>query len=149
MPAPDLQVLDHTVQLTQDWIKELQERLGWSSSRDTLRLMRAVLTEIRDRIPQDEAARFSAQMPLLIRGMFFEGWQPARGPVTDRDAAAFRRAVEARLGRVERYDGDRDIRAVFATLANRIAEPELRQVRHALPRAIRGYWPPQLTWSDE
>ncbi|MEM7644014.1 MAG: DUF2267 domain-containing protein [Pseudomonadota bacterium] len=148
MSAQDLQVLDHTLQLTHDWINELRDRLGWSSSRDALRLMRAVLTEIRDRIPHDEAAQLSAQMPLLIRGMFFEGWQPAKTPIADRGADTFRNAIEAKLGRVADWRGEADIAAVFATLANRVSEGELRQVRHALPPAIRAFWPADMVWAD-
>ncbi|WP_298432438.1 DUF2267 domain-containing protein [uncultured Jannaschia sp.] len=149
MCAQRLEVLDHTIQLTHEWIDELRDRLDWSSSRDALRLMRTVLTAIRDRIPHAEVAQLSAQMPLLIRGMFFEGWTPARTPIKDRDAATFRNAIEAKLGDVQGYRGEADIAAVFATLANRVSEGELRQVRHALPRAIRGFWPPDLVWTDD
>ncbi len=149
MSAQNLEVLDHTLQLTHEWINELRDRLDWSSSRDALRLMRTVLTEIRDRIPHEEAAQLSAQMPLLIRGMFFEGWQPAKTPIEDRDADTFRRAVEARLGHVAGYRGEADIAAVFATLANRVSEGELRQVRHALPRAIRAFWPAEMVWAQD
>lgn len=149
MSAQHLEVLDHTLQLTHEWIDELRDRLDWPSSRDALRLMRCVLTEIRDRIPHDEAAQLSAQMPLLIRGMFFEGWQPAKTPIADRDADTFRRAVEEKLGGVVGWRGEADIAAVFATLANRVSEGELRQVRHALPRPIRAFWPADLVWADD
>ncbi|CTQ50354.1 DUF2267 domain-containing protein [Jannaschia donghaensis] len=148
MSAQDLEVLDHTLQLTHEWINELRDRLDWSSSRETLRLLRVVLAEVRDRIPHTEIAQLSAQMPLLVRGMFFEGWQPAKTPTGDRDAAHFEDAVNARLGRVDDYRGREDIAAVFATLANRISDGELRQVRHALPRSIRAFWPAETVWDD-
>ncbi|SFI28909.1 DUF2267 domain-containing protein [Jannaschia pohangensis] len=148
MSAQNLEVLDHTVQLTHEWVNELRERLDWPSSRDALRLMRAVLTEVRDHIPHAEVAQLSAQMPLLIRGMFFEGWQPARTSGHDRDAAHFLAAIDRRVGQVDGYRGRDDIAAVFATLANRVSEGELRHVRHALPPAIRSFWPADTIWDD-
>ena len=143
MSAQELESIDHTVQLTHEWVRELRERLDWASSRDAMRLMRVVLTELRDRLPHAEVADLAAQMPLLIRGMYYEGWRPARTPIKDRSAEAFERAIAARLGRVDGYRGRPDIAAVFATLSNRMTEGELRQARRALPQGVRDLWPPQ------
>lgn len=89
MSAQGLEVIDHTVQLTHEWINELRERLDWFSSQDALRLLRVTLQQIRDHISHEEVAQLSAQMPLLIRGMFFEGWRPSHTPVKDRAGAVF------------------------------------------------------------
>lgn len=141
MSAQDLEVLDHTVQLTHEWINEARERLGWRSSRDALRLLRVTLTELRDRLSHEEAAQLSAQMPLLIRGMFFEGWQPDRTPTRDRDAGRFLDAIADKVGNVDDWRGARDVEAVFATLENRISAGELSDVRQSLGRRIRELWP--------
>ena len=77
MSNQGLEVIDHTVQLTHEWINELRERLHWDSSRGALHLLRATLTQIRDHLSNEEIAHLSAQIPLLVRGMYFEGWQPA------------------------------------------------------------------------
>lgn len=71
MSAQGLEIIDYTVQMTHEWINQLRDRLDWSSSRDTLRLLRATLAQIRDRLGHNEVAQLSAQLPLLIRGMFF------------------------------------------------------------------------------
>ncbi len=149
MSAQDLEVIDHTVQLTHEWVGELRDRLGWTSSRDAMRLMRVVLAELRDRLPLAEVADLAAQMPLLVRGMYYEGWQPSRVSVQDRTADAFEAAVASRLARVDGYRGRADIAAVFATLANRMSEGELRQVRRALPRTVRDLWPADTVWDRD
>lgn len=141
MSAQGLQVIDHTVQLTHEWINELRERLGWSGSRDALRLMRATLTQIRDHISHEEAAQLSAQMPLLIRGMFFEGWNPAHTPNPDRSADTFVAAIETTVGDVSEWRGPEDIRAVFKLLNARISDGEIADVKANLPRHIRDLWP--------
>jgi uncharacterized protein (DUF2267 family) len=141
MSAQGLEVIDHTVQLTHEWINELRERLDWTSSRDALRLMRATLAQIRDHIGHGEVAQLSAQMPLLVRGMFFEGWTPSRTPDPERSAEAFVAAIEAQMGEVRDWRGPEDITAVFRLLDARISEGEIADVKANLPRHIRALWP--------
>ncbi|XDA97986.1 DUF2267 domain-containing protein [Sulfitobacter sp. LCG007] len=141
MSAQGLEVIDHTVQLTHEWINELRERLDWHSSRDALRLLRAVLVQIRDHLGHDEVAQLSAQMPLLIRGMFFEGWQPSHTPVRDRKVEHFLSAIEDQVGDVQDWRGTKDIAAVFRTLDDKISEGEIRDVKSGLPQPIRDLWP--------
>lgn len=141
MSAQGLEVIDHTVQLTHEWINELRERLAWSSSRDALRLLRVTLVQVRDHLGHEEVAQLSAQMPLLIRGMFFEGWKPAQTPLRDRKLDHFIAAIEDQVSEVMDWRGRQDILAVFKTLNNRISEGEIRDVKAALPEGIRELWP--------
>ncbi|WP_146589700.1 DUF2267 domain-containing protein [Puniceibacterium confluentis] len=141
MSAQGLEVIDHTVQLTHEWINELRERLDWSSSRDALRLLRVTLVQIRDHLGHDEVAQLSAQMPLLIRGMFFEGWQPSHVPVRDRKLEHFVSAIEDQVGDVQDWRGTKDIAAVFRTLDDKISEGEIRDIKACLPQSLRDLWP--------
>jgi uncharacterized protein (DUF2267 family) len=140
MTAQGLEVIDHTVQLTHEWINELTERLGWTSKRSALRLMRAVLHEVRDRLLAEEMAQFSAQLPLLVRGMFFEGWTAKRVPRKDRSIEAFVDEVEERMRGDTDYRGAEDIPCVFDLLNNRISRGEVEDIRAALPEALRKFW---------
>lgn len=141
MSAQGLEVIDHTVQLTHEWINELRDRLDWFSSRDALRLMRVTLAQIRDHITHEELAQLSAQMPLLVRGMLFEGWSPAHTPVKDRSADRFIEMIEEQVSEVQEWRGVADITAVFETLNSRISEGEISDVKANLPKHIRALWP--------
>ncbi len=141
MSSQGLEVIDHTVQLTHEWINELSERLNWTSHRDALRLLRATLCQIRDHLNHEEVAQFSAQMPLLVRGMFFEGWTPARTPIRDRNADHFVAAISARVGDVTGWRGADDIVAVFKTLNAKISAGEIADIKAGLPTPIRQTWP--------
>ena len=141
MTAQGLEVIDHTVQLTHEWINELRERLDWDSSRDALRLLRTTLTLIRDHLGHQEVAQLSAQLPLLIRGMFFEGWQPEHTPVHDRKSGHFMAAIEDQVGDVLRYRGVQDVSTVLRLLDSKISEGEIRDVKACLPQSIRDLWP--------
>lgn len=140
MSAQGLEVIDLTVQLTHEWINELRERLDWDSSRDALRLLRVTLVQLRDHLGHDEVAQLSAQMPLLIRGMFYEGWRPSHTPVRDRKVEHFLSEIEGQVGDVQGWRGTRDVAAVFRTLDHKISEGEIRDVKAGLPQSIRDLW---------
>ena len=139
MSAKGLEVIDHSAQLTHEWVNELTERLGWSRHRDALRLLRVTLTGIRDHIGHDELVQFGAQLPLLIRGMYYEGWKHSATPVRGTDG--FFEALEKSLSKVTDYRGPVDVGQVFALLDNHVSRGELDDVRSGLPKEIRELWP--------
>lgn len=141
MSAKGLEVIDHTVQLTHEWINELADRLDWSSQRDALRLLRVTLHQVRDHLLVDEVAQLAAQLPLLIRGMFFEGWVPKNTPVKQRHLQDFISDIEQHVGSVADYRGSEDIQKVFKLINARISRGEILDVRASLPEEIRSFWP--------
>lgn len=141
MSTQGLEVIDRTVHITHEWINELASRLDWSSKSSTLRFLRTILHLVRDHLMTDEMAQFSAQMPLLVRGMFFEGWVPKNTPIRERSAAVFLEAVEAEMMNVKEYRGPEDIKYVFELLNARLSRGEIEDVRASLPEDIRAYWP--------
>lgn len=141
MSGQSLDVIDHTVQITHEWINELVTRLGWSSKPSALRFLRTMLHLVRDHLLTDEMAHFSAQMPMLVRGMFFEGWVPKRTPIKERHAAQFLSAIEEQMHDVQDYRGPEDIKHVFELLNARLSRGEIEDVRASMPQDIRAYWP--------
>lgn len=141
MTSKGLEVIDHTVQLTHEWINELTERLDWSNHKDALRLMRVTLTSLRDHLRHEEAIQLGAQFPLLIRGMYYEGWKLSVTPSKDRHLASFVAGIEKHVGNVMEYRGVQDIVAVFKLLNARITPGEIADVLDCLPREIREIWP--------
>lgn len=141
MSAKGLEVIDHTVQLTHEWINELNERLDWTSPHDALRLLRITLTEVRNHIGHDEVAQFAAQLPLLVRGMYYEGWKPSQTPLKDRSVDNFVAKIEEKVGGVLAYRGPEDITTVFKVINARISQGEVADVRSGLPGDIRALWP--------
>ena len=141
MSTQGLEVIDHSVRLTHEWIAELAEKLGWRDERQVLHLLRAVLTGIRDHLPRDEAAGFAAQLPMLLRGMYYEGWRPARTPDPDRSRESFVEKIAKDFTASRDFTGEKDITLVLRFLNGKIAAGEISDVRHVLPPGIRGLWP--------
>lgn len=140
MTAQGLEVIDHSVHLTHEWINELAERLGWSSKRSALRLMRITLRHVRDHLVVNEVAHVSAQLPIVIRGFFFEGWVPKQTPIKERNVQDFVTFITEQMAEAEEYRGRDDIKCVFDLLNNRISRGEVEDVRSTLPTSIRDLW---------
>lgn len=134
--------VDRTVQETHVLLKEVSEELGEASRQDAYHALRAALFTLRDRLTTDEAFDFSAQLPALVRGIFFEGYRPAHKPLTYRHREEFlsRVAQVLEAGNAE-LDPERAVRAVLRVLQRHVSEGEMKQVRHMLPQDVQALWP--------
>jgi uncharacterized protein (DUF2267 family) len=141
MSAVGLESIDHTVQLTHIWINELDARLGWEDKHRSYRLLRTVLQAIRDSLMVDEAAGFGAQLPELLRGVYYEHWRPATTPVKKRSKADFIARIDTAFKADPIGFTPDAISAVFELLSDKITAGEIQQVHHALPADIRALWP--------
>jgi uncharacterized protein (DUF2267 family) len=148
MRAAGLESIDHTVQLTHIWINDLDSRLGWENKHRSYRLLRTVLQALRDWLPVDEAVGLGAQLPELLRGVYYEHWRPNRTPVKHRKKAEFLARI-ADAFRNDPISSTSDaVTAVFELLSDKIAAGEIEDVRHELPAEIRVLWPlpSQTAW---
>ncbi len=71
-----LEVFDSTVQKTNIWLNDILEELHWEDRNKAYMALRTTLHALRDRLTLEEVAQFSAQLPMLIRGIYYEGWDP-------------------------------------------------------------------------
>ena len=141
MSAVGLESIDHTVQLTHVWINDLDARLGWENKHRSYRLLRTVLQTLRDWLVIDEAAGLGAQLPELLRGVYYEHWRPAATPVKKRSRADFIARIDNAF-KADPIDVTADaVTAVFELLSDKITVGEIRQVHHSLPADIRMLWP--------
>jgi uncharacterized protein (DUF2267 family) len=141
MSATGLEVFDRTLQATNIWLDDLMKEMGWQEPQRAYHALRVVLHALRDRLPVEEASHLSAQLPLLVRGIYFEGWHPAKVPVRERTQDQFLTHVtEAFL-----FDVDADSRqiasAVFIVLSRHVTEGEVKKIKSVLPEGIRELWP--------
>lgn len=141
MSTSPLPAIDHTVQLTHEWIADLSGRLGGIEQKRSYRLLRVALQTLRDWLNVNEAAHLGAQLPTLVRGLYYEGWRPAKTPVREHSKKAFVARVEKAFKADPLDDPEEAVYAVFALLNNRISEGEAEDVKVCLPKALRELWP--------
>lgn len=139
MGKPGLEILNRNVQITHEWINELDAMLGWNDTARTYRLLRATLQTLRDSLPIAEIADFSAQMPTLLRGVFYEHWRP--GAEKRRfDLDHFYARLDEAFSQDPIEDVGEVVAVVFEFLSSKISAGEIGDVRHALPASIREIW---------
>ena len=136
-------VLDRTVQKTNVWLRDALYELDWVSMQRSLLALRSVLHALRDRLTVVEVAQLGAQLPIFIRGIYYEGWNPAQTPVKGRKKETFLFQIRSAFAHTRNPDVDAAhvARAIFRVLSKHISEGELEQVKNLLPYEIRDLWP--------
>jgi uncharacterized protein (DUF2267 family) len=141
MSVTGLDIFDTTVHKTSAWLKELGQELGWDDRHATYLELRATLHALRDRITVEEVAQLGAQLPMLVRGFYYEGWDPTGKPVRERRKEAFLVWIARQFPSADLIDPEETARAVFRVLARRVSEGEIVDVKQVLPASIRDLWP--------
>lgn len=135
-----LDVFDKTVQETNLWLKDTMERLGSDDRHFAYRALRATLHALRDRVGPQQAVHFSAQLPMLLRGLYFEGWRMAGSATKERQLEMFLDHVAREFPGIG-GDARRIVCAVFETIENRVNSGEVAKLIEHLPRDLRDLWP--------
>ncbi len=145
MTQPYRRTMDHSIQLTNEWVRQIDEMVSWEDSNRSFRLLRVTLQAIRDMLGVDEAAQLAAQLPLFIRGVYFEGWNPSTTPVKLRDKPEFiARVCDAFTGD-QLEDPEEAVAIIFSFLNTRISAGEINDVRGSLRKSLRDIWPAPQT----
>ena len=140
MSANGLATFDDTIQKTNIWLDDIMEELCWTHRESAYHALRAVLHTLRDRLPINESAQLAAQFPQLIRGMYYEGWQPNRTTVKERHWDQFVSHVSESFALDPEANGLEITKAVLGVLARHVSEGEIADVRHCLPADLRQHW---------
>jgi uncharacterized protein (DUF2267 family) len=141
MSMTGLDAFDTTVHKTNRWLNELMELAGWDAKQKAYLAIRATLHALRDRITVDEVAQLGAQLPMLMRGFYYEGWDPRAKPPKERHVEQFLARIAQELPRGDAAEAEGMARAVFTLLKLRIADGEIEDVKRVLPEEVRHLWP--------
>jgi len=142
--ASSLPVFDTTVQETNVWLKTIASELGPCDRHQAYQGARATLHALRDRLAPDPAMNFAAQLPMLLRGMFAEGWRPSQTPTPERDLDAFLARIEDALPPDFPIETESLARGVFRGLEAQMDHDLLTKVLRQLPLPLRALWPQTL-----
>jgi uncharacterized protein (DUF2267 family) len=137
-----LRVFDTTLQETNLWLQAVEQRLEPCDRQQAYAALRAVLQTLRDHLTFEAVLALSAQLPMLVRGFYLEGWRPVEGVERIRDPQAFADAVAGALPPSFPREPDAVVHAVFAVLADKLDPGEVDKLRRQLPSPLGVLWPP-------
>ena len=104
------------------------------------RALRTVLQQLRDRLPLIESVQLAGQLPMLIRGCYYENWVPSNKP-EHLNAEAFVARVAMAFPNDLTIDPEEVTRAVFNLISWHVSAGEVNDVKSCLPEDLRALWP--------
>lgn len=136
------QVWERALQKGNVWLQQLAAELGWDDMEAVLLALRSVLHALRDRLTPNEAVQLAAQLPLLLKGVYFDGWRPSATPKKVRTKEEFLDLVRRPMIRgIPEADPEEVTRAVFQLLEEHVSGGEIADVRTVLPAEWSDLWP--------
>ena len=142
MTVRSIQNFEHALHTANEWLKELNDHPEVRSERDAHSILRTVLHALRDQLSVEESAHLSAQLPMLIRGLYFDGWRPSIVPHRMPEAE-FMQKLHQKLSDKKgvRLAPEQALSLVFALLESRVGWGEIGHVKGSLPTYLRNLFP--------
>ncbi|SCL28426.1 Uncharacterized conserved protein, DUF2267 family [Micromonospora rhizosphaerae] len=133
---------ESSLQKTNIMLKDIEQAYGWPKEHrnQSYCALRTVLHLLRDRLPVQESVQFATQLPLLLRGIYFDGWTPMDVPVKlSRDDFL----LEARRRFPYDVEGgiDRLVQVVLDTLGKHLNPGQWEEVKDNMPRDLVRIFP--------
>jgi uncharacterized protein (DUF2267 family) len=135
-------VFDGTLQKTQIWLNDLMSELDWAGKPEkTYFALKTVLHALRDRLTVEEAVQLGAQLPMLVRGFYYEGWTLKGKPHKERHKEDFLAHVKDAFKDDVTVRPESVVRGVFRVLERHTSDGEIEDVKNSLPKALLELWP--------
>jgi len=140
MTQTGLPTFDNTVQTTNIWLNDLMLELGKDDRHLAYAAMRSVLHALRDRLTVEHASALGAQLPMLVRGFYYEGYKPHGKPTRERRKDQFLAKIRREMRRGPTLNaGDSELmaRAVLHTVKRHLGDGTMERLAKTLPKDLR------------
>ncbi len=133
--------LDHAMHTAHTWINDVARELDTEDREFAYRVLRAWLHTLRDRLTVEASAHFAAQLPDLIRGVFYAGWNP--NAVPEKYGAEEYSVRFLREANISLHDVGKVAAATTAAVLHHLPPAQMDKVLDQLPPEIRTLLQPQ------
>lgn len=134
-------VLDTSMQRTHEWLRAIGRELGVDNERAAYAALRATLHAVRDRLPVELVAHLGAELPMLIRGIYYEGWHPSAAKLKAAHDEDFQTSLHRELqGHDELQHVEKVAQSVFRILDQKLETGQIDRIIDALPEKVRRLW---------
>jgi uncharacterized protein (DUF2267 family) len=125
---------------TKSWLTDIAEIMRVPERTDwALSALKAVLHTLRDRTPLEEVFHLSAQLPVMIRGIYLEAYKPTGKPVK-MNSEEFMQQIKKRMGPAVEVPVAEVLRAVLTVMYERTSAGEMDDIRGNMPKDIKKLW---------
>jgi uncharacterized protein (DUF2267 family) len=148
--------LDRSVDEMDAWLDGVMQTLQTDNRQRAYQALEGTLPALRERLSSETASTFGRQMPVLIRGLFFNDPDT---PDADHDHSELERffaTVRAPFSANLRIDAHAIAAAVFDVLDEQFSAEETAKIRAELPADLQRLWqttgdatPPAAATPDE
>jgi uncharacterized protein (DUF2267 family) len=137
MNSAQPRAINRSVQKAHVWINDMAGELGTEDEDRAYSVMRAYLHALRDRLTVEESAQLAAQFPELIRGIYYEGWDPTSTPVRYRKLPEFIERMADETPFNDTKDATKAMTAAASVLRRHVTEGEIDDIRSTLPKDLQ------------
>ena len=136
MPTSKVAAIEKTLQKTNEWLVRIMQGLGTAEPEQAYAVLRATLHALRDALPPEEATAIGSQLPLMMRGIYYEGWRASPGAHVEAPADRFLRRVSEEM---DETAAATKLDVVLQVLSREIASDGV-DVQRILPESLRASW---------
>lgn len=138
MAQQSLTVIESSLQKTHEWLRDIMDGLRLDNRHDAYVILRGVLHALRDRLPLDSAVKLGAQLPLIIKGIYYDEWIPKEAPLKIRQPEEFIELVSDYINNAKLSPLSLDaIIHVMHVIGTHIMPHELIKISKLFPEKIR------------
>jgi uncharacterized protein (DUF2267 family) len=123
------------------FVKDVAEELNVSRN-SAARIMKAVLHAVRDRLPPDDAIQFAQGLPMALKAVFIDQYDPSRTPVVIRRAHDFldyifyKDEFSANVDFPDQDSVEDALRGVFNVLECYMDPAQIEHIKHMMGQEI-------------
>lgn len=129
--------LDRSIQLSMKWLNEVGEELRWPDEERVYDATKAVLNALRDRLPVGEAVEFAAQLPMLLKGIYYDSYDLGGKPLKIRDREEFFDLIRDNFGG-EALNPREPMIAFLKVYLRKTGTGEFEDIKRVMPEELRG-----------
>ena len=110
------------------------------------RITKAVLHALRNRLSVEESFQFMAQLPLIIKGIYVDGWKFSKEFVRIKHLEEFIEEVYREAGKTASVDFEtessalKSISCVFSAIKNQVSKGEIDHIKAVFPKELKQLW---------
>lgn len=124
--------LRSSMQVTNEWLGRLADELHLDHD-DAFQVLRLGLGVLRDNLTVEAAANLAAQLPIVVRGIYYHEWDPSNVPVDVDEEDVVERLWQEPVFQSSAAEPKPALQAVAGLLADHLAEGQVAKVADQLP----------------